>query len=278
MAEKTCFVISPLSEKDSLIRKEADDLLWIIRQAVSNHGFKVVRIDEIAKSHEITREIIRLVKESELCIIVLTSNNPNVFYEAGIRHEAGGPFIHLVKEGEKLPFDVAGINTIHYGDIKELDHAKKLATAIEQFVVNVRSEIDGHPRRVTLELIVEMLNRLDNKVSRLAVGAGLTRPQGLEDARVAMRNPKEAFMLAIAEGDVAGATALLPRLESLIGRNEEFFRAVLMCTAGGSQGGVEIAKNFLVTRPEWFGKEQAIATVGMLVNYSYCRRFSSLLS
>lgn len=272
MAEKTCFVISPLSEKGTAVRKEADDLLWVINQALAKYAFKVVRIDEIAKSHEITREIIRFVRESELCIIILTGSNPNVFYEAGRRHEAGRPFIHLLKDGERLPFDVAGINTIHYGDITTLDGAKELTAAIERFVTNMRTEIEGQPgsRQATLEAVAEMLVRLDGKVSRLGLKPshfGLGASPGLDDARAAMRNPREAFMLAIAQGDIDTATALLSRLETLLGRSEEFHKATLMCTLGGSMAASEIAKGFLSSQPDWFKESDVIETVGVLVSY-----------
>lgn len=272
MAEKTCFVISPLSEKGTPVRKEADDLLWVINQALAKYSFKVIRIDEIAKSHEITREVIRFVRESELCIIILTGSNPNVFYEAGRRHEVGRPFIHLLKDGEKLPFDVAGINTIHYGDITGLEGAKELTAAIERFVVNMRSEIEGQPesRQATLEAVAEMLVRLDSKVSRLGLRssqAGLGAAPVLDDARAAMRNPREAFMLAIAQGDIDTATALLPRIEALVGRSEEFHKAALMCTQGGSTPASEIAKGFLSSQPEWFKENDIVETVGVLVSY-----------
>ena len=109
--KKKCFVISPIGDDNSDIRKEADALLWIASSALEKYNFEVIRVDQIARSTVITNEIIQLIQESELCLIVLTGHNANVFYEAGRRHETGRPFIQLIKKGESLPFDVASIRT-----------------------------------------------------------------------------------------------------------------------------------------------------------------------
>ncbi len=56
----------------------------------------------------------RLVQEADLCVVDLTDRNPNVFYECGRRHETGKPAILVIRKGEKIAFDLAGIRTISY--------------------------------------------------------------------------------------------------------------------------------------------------------------------
>ncbi len=99
MAQKKCFMISPIGDEKSPVRQEADSLLWIAQNAVEKYGFDVIRVDQIARTTQITTEIIQLIQESELCLIVLTGHNPNVFYEAGRRHETGRPYIQLIRRG-----------------------------------------------------------------------------------------------------------------------------------------------------------------------------------
>ena len=109
MKEKICFVISPIGDKDSDIRKHADAFLkLLVEPALGEFGFNVVRADQIATSSVITNDIVEYVQQSELCLVDLTFHNPNVFYECGRRHENGKPTIQLIKNGEQLPFDVAG--------------------------------------------------------------------------------------------------------------------------------------------------------------------------
>jgi len=115
--KKTCFIISPIGPEDSDTRKTADDFLeLLVEPALAKYDFVVTRADKIARPSTITADIIRLVQESDLCIIDLTNNNPNVFYECGRRHEAGRPFIQMVRKGDEgsLPFDVSGIRTVIY--------------------------------------------------------------------------------------------------------------------------------------------------------------------
>ena len=58
-SEKTCFVIAPIGEPESNIRKRSDQVLkYIIRPAVESCGYKVVRADEIPEPGIITNQII----------------------------------------------------------------------------------------------------------------------------------------------------------------------------------------------------------------------------
>ncbi|MGH8566034.1 MAG: hypothetical protein ACREXW_18880 [Gammaproteobacteria bacterium] len=96
-------------------RKAADDLFdLIVEPALEKYDFEVIRADKIQTVASITSEIIQLVQNSDLCIIDVTSHNPNVMYECGRRHETGKPYVMLAREGEKLPFDVNTIRTIFY--------------------------------------------------------------------------------------------------------------------------------------------------------------------
>ncbi|MCU7928065.1 MAG: hypothetical protein KZQ97_16710 [Candidatus Thiodiazotropha sp. (ex Dulcina madagascariensis)] len=112
---KTCFVISPIGADGTEIRKMADDFLeLLIEPALQPFGFDIIRADKITASSVITSDVIRYVQNSDLCIIDLTTHNPNVFYECGRRHENGQPFIQLIQKGDDLPFDVSGIRTINF--------------------------------------------------------------------------------------------------------------------------------------------------------------------
>ena len=103
MKKKTCFVISPIGEKDSDIRKLADDLYdLIIVPALEKFNFDIVRADKITSVTSITSDIISHVQNADLCIVDLTGQNPNVMYECGRRHETGKPFIMVAKENEKI--------------------------------------------------------------------------------------------------------------------------------------------------------------------------------
>lgn len=125
--DKVCFVIAPIGEPDSEDRKRSDQILkYVIKPIVSEFGFKPIRADAISKPGLITSQIIDHILNSGLVIADLTDHNPNVFYELALRHTIKKPFIQIIKEKQKIPFDVAGMRTIflNHNDLDSVDLAK----------------------------------------------------------------------------------------------------------------------------------------------------------
>ena len=139
--QKTCFVIAPIGDVDSDIRKRSDQLLrHIIRPAAESCGYEAVRADEIQEPGIITSQVIQRVVDADLVVADLTERNPNVFYELAIRHAIRKPFVQIIDEGETLPFDVAVTRTI-FVDHHDLDN-----------VAQARSDIEGQIRALEADL------------------------------------------------------------------------------------------------------------------------------
>ncbi len=80
-SEKICFVIAPIGEPRSDIRKRSDQVLeHIIRPVVESCGYKAVRADDIPQPGMITNQIIQHVVDAPLVIADLTGQNANIFY------------------------------------------------------------------------------------------------------------------------------------------------------------------------------------------------------
>jgi HEAT repeat protein len=127
---KNCFVIAPIGEENSDIRRRSDQVLkHIIKPAAEACGYKATRADEIDKPGLITSQVIQRVITDPMVIADLTGTNPNVFYELAIRHATRGPLIQLIEKGERIPFDVAGTRTI-YVDHRDLDSVANAKKAI----------------------------------------------------------------------------------------------------------------------------------------------------
>ena len=60
----------------------------------------------------ISKQIIEYILRSRLVIADLSYNNPNVFNELCLRHATGKPTVHVIKKGDKIPFDVGNFRTI----------------------------------------------------------------------------------------------------------------------------------------------------------------------
>ncbi|SFQ45618.1 hypothetical protein SAMN04487928_1512 [Butyrivibrio proteoclasticus] len=136
--QRKCFVVSPIGEENSDIRKNADQLFnHIIKPVCEQCGFKAVRIDHENTPDSITQGILDCLDKNELVIADLTGHNPNVFFEIGYRAAKGKPIIHLKRKGERIPFDIAAIRTFEY-DLTDLDVVaetrKRLEKAISGFV------------------------------------------------------------------------------------------------------------------------------------------------
>ena len=125
--KKICFVIAPIGEEESEIRKRSDQVLkYIIEPAVNEYGYNPIRADQISEPGLITSQMIQHIIDSPLVIADLTGRNPNVFYELAIRHAIRKPLIQIIEKGEQIPFDVAGTRTIsvNYRDLDSVANAK----------------------------------------------------------------------------------------------------------------------------------------------------------
>ena len=138
---RDCFIICPIGDEDSEIRKRADRLLkHILAPVLKKNEFKAIRADQVPKVGLITSQIINLIIDSHLVVADLTGSNPNVFYELAIRHAIQKPYIQLIDKGEKIPFDVGAIRTIEI-DLTDLDNVETAKSQIDSLI---KEFIKGH--------------------------------------------------------------------------------------------------------------------------------------
>lgn len=127
---RKCFVISPIGEEGSDIRKRADQVYkYIISPVCEECEFEAIRVDKVNQADSITQTIIDYLLESELVIADITGHNPNAFYEMGYRTSTGKPMIHLREKSEKIPFDISGIRAFDY-DLSDLDSVAEVKTRL----------------------------------------------------------------------------------------------------------------------------------------------------
>lgn len=218
---KTCFVISPIGEKDSDIRSRADALYdLIIEPALEKFNFEVTRADKNLSVSSITSEIVQLVQESGLCIIDISGHNPNVMYECGRRHETAKPYIMMAAEGEKLPFDINTIRTIFYN----LDDAREIRSTVKviQSIIEKMLESGLEPERSgeSLSTVSDTLSRIERKIDRISTIGGRTSiesPTGTDNSTyheiLTSLGLVGAFNYALTQRDIGLTEFLLPNLE-----------------------------------------------------------------
>ena len=127
---KKCFVVSPIGDEGSEIRKRADQMFkYIIAPVCEETGFEPIRVDKLNQPDSITQTIIDYLLQSELVIADITGHNPNAFYEMGYRASTGKPIIHLKCKNEGIPFDIAGIRAFDY-DLSDLDSVEEIKSRL----------------------------------------------------------------------------------------------------------------------------------------------------
>lgn len=131
-----CFVVGPIGEAGSTIRRKADWLLIGIIKSVleaTEFNFHVKRADDDDTPGSIADAVIIDVLEADLVVADLTGFNPNAFYELGLRHMTEKPTVHIIAENVKLPFDNYAQRTIFFelDDIVSIEKGKaRLAEAV----------------------------------------------------------------------------------------------------------------------------------------------------
>jgi hypothetical protein len=112
-----CFVVSPIGAPGGPERVHADWLLKGIIEPVFDEHFKeynVERADKINVPRMIDSQVINRLLDARLVIADMSLLNANAFYEMGIRHMRQLPIIHMYREGDRIPFDVAPYRAIPF--------------------------------------------------------------------------------------------------------------------------------------------------------------------
>jgi hypothetical protein len=115
---KRCFVISPIGDEGSEVREHADAVLdFIIKPAMQELGYDAYRSDHSHVVGKISDQMFDSILKDDLCVALLTFQNPNVYYELAVAQSAARPVIILALKETVLPFDVKDMRTVYY-DLK----------------------------------------------------------------------------------------------------------------------------------------------------------------
>jgi len=139
--DKACFIIMPISTPDDLVRYYKEDkdhfshvLDNLILPAIRNTELKP--IPPSAKGSDlITPGIIEKLWNSDYVLCDMSSLNPNVLFELGIRTALNKPAI-LIKDEyvDKIPFDIAGINCHKYESSLNVWEIKTQISRLEKHI------------------------------------------------------------------------------------------------------------------------------------------------
>ncbi|MEL0300717.1 MAG: hypothetical protein VW976_02330 [Flavobacteriaceae bacterium] len=112
---KDCFVIMPISDVDGydkghFLRVYED----IIKPAVTKTDFKPARADEVKETNFIHLDILKKLIDAPIAICVLSTRNPNVLFELGIRQAFDKPVVLIQEKGTPKIFDIGPLRYLEY--------------------------------------------------------------------------------------------------------------------------------------------------------------------
>ncbi|RSQ24223.1 hypothetical protein EA709_16665 [Acinetobacter baumannii] len=176
-----CFIIMPIADhpdyKQGHFKRVYED---IIKPACQAAGYRAIRADDVAQTNLIHLDILQKLLESPMAICDLSTRNPNVLFELGLRQAFDKPTILIQEVGTPQIFD---INLFRYTQYRNgLDYRDVLAD--QKAIQKVIEE--------TKQAVAE--NKSVNSIIKLL---SITNPASLQDS--SNFEDKEYFQILMSE-------------------------------------------------------------------------------
>lgn len=122
---KNCFVIMPISDAEGYPVGHFNEVYkQLIEPAVNAAGYECSLATSTSAAHMIQLEVVTKVATADLCICDLSTNNPNVLFEYGIRQAFDKPTVLIKDDKTRRIFDLSGFRDIEY------DHTLRIANTL----------------------------------------------------------------------------------------------------------------------------------------------------
>jgi len=134
----------------------------LIKPACVLAGFDPIRADEILNTNYIAIDIIRKLLNSEMAICDLSSRNPNVLYELGIRQAFDLP-VTLIKDSiTARVFDISGFRDIEYDENMRIDNVERDVEILAETIKNTYESKGKEVNSLVSLLGIKPANVLEN--------------------------------------------------------------------------------------------------------------------
>lgn len=115
---------------------------FAISLPIVENQLQPIRTDKEFFIGPIAEKIKKRIHDSILVIADISTLNPNVMYELGFAEGCGKTAIIICRSGEKLPFDVAGMNVIFYDPNLLRELKKSISKALKELSHENKEYID----------------------------------------------------------------------------------------------------------------------------------------
>lgn len=135
---RLCFVIGRMGGEDGEYMGRLEQLAEsIIAPILEDYGYEVITPND-PSTGRIMKRVVQRLDQADIVVADATGGNPNVFYELGIRHALGLPYV-VVTEDQTVPFDIRQYRyeKIDIGSIKpSIERLRPALEAAHQQVVD----------------------------------------------------------------------------------------------------------------------------------------------
>ena len=201
MNQRRCFVISPIGAAGTDVRKSADGVFrFIIEPAMKEFDITAYRSDHMEEEGNISDQMFREIFQADLCVVLISGYNPNVFYELAIAQAAGRPVILLAEEGQNLPFDIKDLRTIYY-DLWSKDFFEyRYSEQVKAYIHSIREKGWENPSLFQLYPYGPKLYTKSDLDAEIRFRVETTRPRPLPpgvDKRYRIPGEKERHLVVL---------------------------------------------------------------------------------
>lgn len=150
-----CFVIMPISDQNGY-EKDHFQLVYedIIKPAVESAGMFPVRADETKGTNLIQLDILQKVIKLPIAICDISSKNPNVFYELGMRQAFDMPTVLIKDTKTDAPFDISALRYCDYS--ANMKH-REVKSAVSRLAEMLKETYDNRSNKSEINSLVRLL-------------------------------------------------------------------------------------------------------------------------
>ena len=129
-----CFVIQPFDDEND---RRYDE---VYEPALEQAGVEPYRVDRDSSVTIVIDAIETQIRESDICLADITTNNPNVWYELGFAFAVGRPVVMTCANArvETLPFDVQHRAVIKYSTASPSDFDQLRAEVVKRVIARLK--------------------------------------------------------------------------------------------------------------------------------------------
>ncbi len=136
----------------------------IISPAAQSEGFSTIRADSSLPPGRIIDQVIDMVMAADLFIGDISTLNPNIFYEIGLRHMTAKPCMLIARKGIQIPFDVAGYRIFMYSEDQG-----RLGESRDGLRVSISALLSGGPSAGSPVSLERLRDLYEDRVTKMAV-------------------------------------------------------------------------------------------------------------